>query len=207
MSKKFKTREEWLNYVADKLRPYYKSKQAEIPARVRYAVGYTSNGYRGNTIGECWSSKSSADKTTEILIKPTEHKPERVAGILAHELIHAADDCKNGHKKPFKRMAVALGFEGKMTLCLPGAAMMRDVIRPILKTAGPLPHAAVTAYRVTKKQTTRLLKAECTTCGYVVRVSAKWLQLGAPFCGNTAAHGRDKVRMVCDDFEDEGDDE
>lgn len=198
-AKKFKTREEWLNYVADALRPYYKSKNAEIPAKVRYAIGFTSNGYRGKAIGECWSSKSSADKSVEILVKPTEHKPGRVAGILAHELIHAADNCENGHKRPFKRIADALGFEGKMTQCLPSAAMMRDVIAPILKKAGPLPHAAVTAYKTKKKQSTRLLKCECLECGYVVRVTAKWIEVGAPFCGTSVKHGR----MYCEGAGDE----
>jgi hypothetical protein len=33
-----------------------------------------------------------------------------------------------------------------------------------------------------KKQGARLLKAQCMTCGYVVRVTAKWLALGAPHC-------------------------
>ena len=27
----------------------------------------------------------------------------RVLDVLAHELIHAIDDCKNGHGLPFKR--------------------------------------------------------------------------------------------------------
>lgn len=37
-----------------------------------------------------------------------------------------------------------------------------------------------------KKQTSRLLKAECGDCGYTVRVTAKWLEIGAPHC---PAHG------------------
>jgi hypothetical protein len=49
-----------------------------------------------------------------------------------------------------------------------------------------------------KKQSTRLLKASCSKCGYVVRVTAKWLKAaGAPYCG-TKSHGR----MVCDMPED-----
>lgn len=97
-------------------------------------------------------------------------------------------------------MADALGFEGKMTQCLPGAAMMRDVIEPVLKRAGPLPHAAITAYKTKKKQGTRLLKCECVECGYVVRTTAKWIDTaGAPFCG-TGAHGR----MICDNGDEDG---
>lgn len=32
------------------------------------------------------------------------------------------------------------------------------------------------------KQTTRLKKAECSQCGYTVRVTAKWLEFGPPGC-------------------------
>lgn len=33
-----------------------------------------------------------------------------------------------------------------------------------------------------KKQTTRMKKAECGLCGYTVRLSAKWLEVGPPGC-------------------------
>lgn len=38
-----------------------------------------------------------------------------------------------------------------------------------------------------KKQTTRLKKCECRECGYTVRVTAKWLEVGAPHCPNHGA--------------------
>jgi hypothetical protein len=44
-----------------------------------------------------------------------------------------------------------------------------------------------------------LLKAYCEKCGYTVRVTSKWLAVGLPACGDRK-HGR----MVCDDFEGEG---
>jgi len=200
---RFTTREEWLVFVANELRPYYKAHDCEIPADVRFAIGFTSTGYRSNRIGECWSPKASGDKHIEILIKPTESKPEQVAGILAHELIHAWDRCENGHKTPFKHAMKRLGFEGKATQAMPGADMMAKVIAPILKKAGPLPHAALAAFKMKKKQTTRLLKCECAECGYTVRVTAKWLEeAGAPYCGHKS-HGR----MQCDAIEDDGGDE
>ncbi|WP_323162822.1 hypothetical protein [Stenotrophomonas maltophilia] len=37
-----------------------------------------------------------------------------------------------------------------------------------------------------KKQTTRLHKASCSECGYTVRVTSKWLEIGPPHC---PAHG------------------
>jgi hypothetical protein len=34
----------------------------------------------------------------------------------------------------------------------------------------------------TRKQTTRMLKATCPKCGYAVRTTRRWLELGAPLC-------------------------
>ena len=41
----------------------------------------------------------------------------------------------------------------------------------------------MTAVAAPKKQSSRLLKAECESCGYTVRVTRKWVdQVGAPHC-------------------------
>lgn len=197
---KFTTREEWLTFVSDQLRPTFKKVSAPIPAKVRFSLGFTSAGYRSKAIGECHSPLGSGDKSVEIFIKSDQDDAVKVAGILAHELVHAAVGVKEGHKGKFRSTCKALGFEGPMRSTLPGTEMQRDVMAPILKRAGKLPHAKLTTYTTgKKKQTTRLLKAECQTCGYTVRLSAKWLELGAPYCGHIKSHGR----LVCADFGDE----
>ena len=33
-----------------------------------------------------------------------------------------------------------------------------------------------------KKQGTRLKKVECISCGYVVRITQKWIDIGLPVC-------------------------
>jgi hypothetical protein len=48
-----------------------------------------------------------------------------------------------------------------------------------------------------KKQTTRLKKCECSTCGYTVRVTQKWLDEGPPHCPHHGAMDTD-----CDDLSD-----
>lgn len=203
MPKKFKTREEWLAYVTEESRPVFKAAGFPVPKQVRFSIGFTSAGARGNRIGECWQSVASADKHAEIFIKPTESKPDVVGGILWHELVHAATP-GHGHKGDFRKACNALGFEGKMPHALPSEATMRKVLRPILKRAGKLPHASLDTMTTTrKKQPTRLLKAQCPECGYVVRVTSKWLQeVGLPYCGDLS-HGR----MVCEDFDAEDMDE
>ncbi len=201
MPNQFKTREEWLAFVTQELRPLFKKVGAPLPDKIRFAIGFMVHGYRSKHIGECHSRTASGDKHVEIFIAPNQDNPAKVAGILAHELVHAADDNKHGHRAPFKKIGLAIGLEGKATHMLPGTAMQRDVIAPILVKAGPLPHKKLSVFGKQKKQTTRLLKAECSECGYAVRVTAKWIKIaGAPFCG-TRSHGR----MVCDDIE-EGED-
>lgn len=200
---RFKTREEWLTFVSNQLRPHFARVNAPIPVKVRFALGFTSAGYRSKAIGECWSTVASGDGTTEIFIKPDRDSPKEVANILAHELVHAAVGVKHGHKAPFKKVCVALGLEGKATHALPGAAMQREIMDPIIKKAGPLPHKKMSFTSGKKKQTTRLLKAECNTCGYVVRLTKVWAAAGLPFCGTSVKHGR----MACDDFDGDEDGE
>jgi hypothetical protein len=33
-----------------------------------------------------------------------------------------------------------------------------------------------------RKQSTRMLKLECTNCGYTVRTTQKWIEVGLPTC-------------------------
>jgi len=114
-------------------------------------------------------------------------------GRQARRNIHQAyGEPGHGHKG---------NFEGKMPHALPSEDTLRKTIRPILKRAGKLPHGSLDTMTTTrKKQTTRLLKAECV-CGYTVRGTSKWFALGLPFCGVC------NERMVCEEFEDEGEGE
>jgi hypothetical protein len=54
-----------------------------------------------------------------------------------------------------------------------------------------------------KRQGTRLRKACCTSCGYTVRVTAKWLEIGPPHCPE---HGAMAVEGDDGDQEAGGDD-
>jgi hypothetical protein len=204
-SHKFNTREEWLNFVMDEVRPVFKTHGAPLPAKIRLSVGFTSTGSRGRRIGECWSPIASSDKHAEIFIKPDQDNAVRVAGILVHELVHAAVGNEHGHKRPFARVATLMGLVGKMTATTEGPKFV-EMITPMLKKAGPLPHKALLPFcgvrSPRKKQGTRLLKAECEECGYTVRVTKKWAAEGLPFCG-VRSHGR----MVCEDADDEGEGE
>lgn len=183
-------REAWLHAVAAALRETFKHAGRPIPAKIRIGVGFPSVrgiAAKNQRIGECWSNTRSGDDHHEIIVSPVIADSMRVAGILAHELIHAAVGVEHGHKGPFRALAKALGLEGKMTATTEGEAFKR-LAQPILDAVGPYPHAELHAMtNGRKKQVARLIKCECAECGYVARVARQWLDdQGAPHC---PAHG------------------
>src|SRR5215207_7364797 len=179
-------REAWLHAVAAALAEPFKQLGHPIPERVRLTCGFPSVrgiAARNQRVGECWSDSNSADGHFEIMVSPVIADSVRVAGVLAHELIHAAVGLKCGHKGAFRTMAKALGLEGKMTATTEGEAFKR-LVAPILEAAGPYPHAELRAMsNGRKKQAARLVKCQCETCGYVVRTAQTWIDdRGAPHC-------------------------
>ena len=186
MKDPIKLREAWLNKVAQRLAPLFKKHGHPLPTNVRATCGFPSTGRKSKRIGECWSSACSNDKHFEIFIHPSESDSLQVAAILAHELDHAAVGLDQKHGGNFKKLALALGLTGKMKSTVPGP-QFEEWFKPVLDSLGPYPHATLnTSTGISSrgpKQLTRLLKAYCGDCGYVVRVTQKWIdEAGAPLC-------------------------
>lgn len=170
MSKVLKTREQWLNRFAAAAKPMFKAIGHPIPQNVRLSVGFTSKGSKGKRIGECWSAVSSKDNTFEIFVTPMLADSERVAGVITHELIHAAVGLDKKHGKVFKKAALALGLEGKMTATTEGPDWNKWA-RPILKSIGKIPHAELQCVpRAASESQNRHIKCECG-CGIVFRMA------------------------------------
>lgn len=184
----FKHREAWLHAVADQMRPLFGTHGAEIPDKIPLSCGFPSAralSANGKRLGECWSHTESKDGHVEIMISPVLADPMRVAGVLAHELVHATG--RHGHGRDFAMLAKAIGLEGKMTATTEGE-FFRRTVEPIIDAVGPYPHAELTK-TARPKQTTRLLKLQCPTCAYTVRITRKWLDdVGPPNC---PSHGED----------------
>jgi hypothetical protein len=203
-------RETWLNSLAAKMAPRFEELGHPLP-KFRVAVGFTSTGIKGKGIGECWDKRASADRHFEIFIRPDLAESGAVAFALAHELTHAAVGLKAGHTGDFAKVALALGFPRPLTHAKPFVECpgLVEWLQPLLDELGPVPHAALSwkdAERGTggmggddgeegdgeggdtpdssgpKKQKGRLVKAACEACGYTVRVTAKWLEVGPPHC-------------------------
>lgn len=176
------TREEWLNAGLNALRPWFEEKaKVRIPEDTRVSVGFPGGGSARKRIGECWPRARSKDKVNEIFINPTLSDPVQMLDVLAHEAIHAVDDCVSGHKKPFRTIAKAIGLEGKMTSTHAGEELKAELER-IIKALPTLTHGALDLSG-RKKQPTRLVKLECDCCGMILRTTAKWIeQTGLPSC-------------------------
>lgn len=178
-------REGWLLKAVQLYRPVFKKAGHPIPEKVRVAVAFPSTRALSSTkarIGECWSDKCSGDGACEIMISPRLADPLVIIDTLVHELCHAAVGTEAGHKGPFVKLARALGLEGKPT-STHGGEEFRKQAAIVLKKLGPLPHAALTASRQRKVQTTRLIKCQCAECGYIARTTTRWIEeAGAPLC-------------------------
>tara|TARA_R100001594_G_scaffold5205_5_gene16623 strand:- start:3434 stop:4015 length:582 start_codon:yes stop_codon:yes gene_type:complete len=170
-------RETYLNKATELLKVgTFKRADLVIPHDVKISCGFPPTGNTRNnnkTLGVCHNRESSKAKVNEIFISPVISESLRVLDILAHELIHAIDDCKNGHKKAFRDMAISIGLEGKsMTSTHAGERLKQDLSK-IINRLGEYPHQKVSLAANRKKQGTRMLKVSCNNCEFSYRTSNK----------------------------------
>ena len=163
-------REKYLNEAMGILKPLFLSHGHSIPDNIRISCGFARGSRKA--IGQCFNEKLSKDSTIEIFICPTQSDTNRVCDILAHELIHACYPLE-GHKGNFRKCALDIGLTGKMTATVASDKLNTWIDSNIKSKLGEYPHATVSDSK--KKQSTRLIKVACDSCGYTVRISRKWL--------------------------------
>jgi hypothetical protein len=181
---KYHSRDVWLTVAVGLLNNdvFDEAGIQRLNANWRISCSWPGGGSARKRVGECWPSGSSDDATREMFISPVEDDAMEVLGIVAHEMIHAIDDCKHGHRGPFRKMALAIGLEGKMTATKAGPELTKklEIIANIL---GPYPHAKLNL-NDRKKQTTRMIKMTCNNCGFIARASRRAIgHCGYPTCG------------------------
>jgi hypothetical protein len=173
------TREQWLNKALDEMRPWFVDAGDPLPEKIRISVGWMGGrGRKSSTIGQCWHPDQVEDKTPAIFIVPTLNDPIRILDVLVHEGVHAAG--KFNHRKEFSDLAKKLGLEKPWTATHAGEELKKRLTE-LAEKLGPFDHAAIRKDAI-KRQTTRLLKVMCHSCGYVARITAKWIDYGFPTC-------------------------
>lgn len=184
------TREEWLTSAAAEIRKQYEivfdqhfgDDGADHLDNLQVSTGFPSRGGLTKVIGECWKASAAEDeKSHHIFINPRLTDIVEVVATLAHEMVHAADDGEHKHKGPFVKAVRDMGLEGKATATIAGAAFA-DWARGLVNILGPYPHVGIVPVMAEKKQGTRMLKLEADCCGYIVRTTQKWLDIGVPSC-------------------------
>ena len=182
MAKKM-TREEWLNLMARELntRVFKRAGYSVNLKDVKISCGFPSTGAKGKRIGECFATLNNGNN--EIFIHPVLDDSVRVAGVLAHELVHAYDDLKNGHGPVFRKIATSVGLEGRMTATTESDEF-KAMAKKIVAKIGKYPHKELPDNSNRKKQTTRMIKVICPECNeYHVRMTKTMYLLAAPVCG------------------------
>jgi len=179
------TREQWLHWGVDELRPMFKDGGFALPQKMHVSVGFPSHGALSRTrrvVGQCWH-QGSADGFAHVFISPVLTTGVEALDTLVHELCHVVTP-GTGHKAPFVKAGKAVGLtDGKPKSLAAGAELLKTLER--LNAQSPYPHSGLSAdaHGPVKKQSTRLIKAGCPECGYVCRVTRKWLDaIGAPLC-------------------------
>ena len=172
-------REEWLERAVAEWAPTFTHAGHPLP-EVRVSCGFGWR-HRESVRGQCVSASASADGRAQIFIDPRVNDSSVAIETLVHELVHAADDCKSGHRGRFCKIGAAVGLTGppwrSAGFSGEGAAMAAEILGRI----GSYPHAALRLER--KQQPTRMLKLVCPSCGYVARTTKQWLeQVGSLRC-------------------------
>ena len=165
-------RETYLNKGVKALASLFQKQGYELPP-VNVSCSWPGGGSARTRIGECWARSASKAGVNEIFISPTIDDPIKALDVLAHELIHAIDDCQHGHRKEFTKIMRAIGLEGKPTATVAGERLHGE-LEKITAKLGDYPHQALN--RPGPKQKSRQLKAVCSDCGAVWRMSNQWLQ-------------------------------
>jgi hypothetical protein len=175
-------REAWLQKAVRLLAADFKAAGYPIPA-VRVSVGFPKGNVR-KVIGQCWHAASTADGKPQVFISPTLGGAVDVLAVLVHELAHVVAGPGAGHGKDYAQVATTMGLTGRMTSTVAGPQLAAR-LKELAKRLGKYPHAALSLADpgTVKKQSTRLIKAECPTSGYTVRLTRKWIdEFGAPIC-------------------------
>ena len=109
----YKYAEEWLQHAVTGLRSHFLTYGHIVP-ELHVSCGYSFHGFnpkiKTNFDGYYMPKRFSKDNIPMIFISPNVVEPVDVMFVLAHELIHAVDDCYSLHGFRFKTIARELGI-------------------------------------------------------------------------------------------------
>ena len=175
------SREAWLQKIIDIWRPYFLRLGYDLPTRIWISPGRPPS---SRWTGACYLGAASDDGNPHIFIHPVLSDSTRVAGVVVHQLCHVALGNRS-HGPPFRRLATAMGLVGKMTKTIEGPLFL-SIMPATIDRIGPYPHPALRQLRRLDRKLarTRLVRVHCAACGYLVRITQRWLMVSIPICPN-----------------------
>lgn len=153
-------------------------------------TGFPSVGKRNPNITDAWSQDNG--QSYVIFVRPDRAEAIEVAAAIAFQMCRIAVGDRDSHGYLFRHLAISIGLRGTKNESAPGK-LFSEMIKPTISELGPLPVQEISSTDKSKKtvQSTRLLKVLCKDCGYVARVSRKWLdEVGEPHCPQHGAMTR-----------------
>ena len=173
------TRESWLEAGVKALTPLFSKAGYAVPL-CKVSCGFTSTGVRSGHIGQCWSTRASADGLNQIFVSPALEDAVEVLDTLLHELVHAVDNCEHKHGREFKKIALKVGLVGPMRSAGAGPEL-KPKLTALLDQLGPYPHGQL---KVSMQKAARRARprAKCQKCGFQVPMLKKFLAYGPPIC-------------------------
>lgn len=173
-------RQQWFEQVVDALREErFGPAGYTIPANIRVSVGFPKGSDLCKIVGQCWSPTASSDAHAELFISPVLLDPIDIIGTMGHEAGHATVGTGYGHRGPFKKCMLAIGLLPPMR-STPPSEDFKEWVADLVSRIGPYPAGNLT---IGKKQSTRMLRCQCATCGYLARVTKQWITTsGPPIC-------------------------
>lgn len=195
--KRFETSDEWLTEATDRVlrAEIYRRCAVHVPP-VRVSVGFGTRGLSNGALAQTLPRGLALDGVNEVYIRPTLHDPTEVLTVLVGELIRASFDGKapNG-----KRVEIALANMGISMLrgsavrggLIPTPELETD-LRALAESLGDYPRAngLDIAAAARAKQSTRMIRCECSGCGFLFRTSQSWidktgtLSCPSPYCAS-----------------------
>lgn len=178
------TREQWLMDAVEELRPMFADAGHPICAKIRVSCAFPTTYTRSGALGQAFPDGASADRALEVMVAPSLDQPRDVFGVLVSQLCHATNGGLSHATVAYQKAAEAMCLEpeGINWRVTRPSSLFDETFGQIIDGLGDYPHAALSAERP-KTQSTRMLKAVCPSCGYIVRVSNKWALMGLPVCG------------------------
>ena len=137
------TRESWLLAAVVKLSTLLKKHDAVMPEKYAVSCGFPKS-RKAMAIGQCWDPTCTEDGTTHMFVCPSVNSALTVLATLLHEMVHAAVGLECKHRGAFRKLAKAVGLEGKMTATFVSEENpLMAVLKTITEQLGPYPHSAL----------------------------------------------------------------